>query len=139
MRSLEDLLARVLNEDFGKLILRFMVGGLMLFHGYKKYLYGIDGIKTLVVKNGFPEFMAYGVYLGELAVPVLIIIGLYTRISSFILAFTMGFAVYLVHSAHIFSLNEKTGGLLIETPLLFLLGALALFFTGPGRYSFDRD
>lgn len=138
MRVLEDFLGNILNENLGKLILRISLGFLMLFHGYKKYVYGIDGIKGLLVKSGFPDFIAYGVYFGELIIPVLIIIGLYTRISSFIYAFTMVFAIYLVHSSHLFSLNERTGGLIIENPLLYMLAAVVLMFIGAGKFSIDK-
>lgn len=138
MRALEDFLGNILNENLGKLILRISLGFLMLFHGYKKYVYGIDGIKGLLVKSGFPDFIAYGVYFGELIIPVLIIIGLYTRISSFIYAFTMVFAIYLVHSSHLFSLNERTGGLIIENPLLYMLAAVVLMFIGAGKFSIDK-
>ena len=137
MRTFENFLSRVLSDNFGKLILRLTRGILMLFHGYKKYESGIGGIKALVVKNGFPEFLAYGVYVGEIVVPIFIIIGFYTRISSLIYAFTMGFAIYLVHYSHLFALG-KTGGLVIETPLLFMLGAITLMCLGAGKYSIDK-
>ncbi len=138
MRTLENFLYRILSDNVGKLILRLMLGVLMIFHGYKKYQSGINGIKKLVVTNGLPEFLAYGVYIGEILVPILIIIGLYTRISSLIYALTMAVAIFLAHSSHLFSLNAKTGGLIIETPLLFMLGAIALMFLGAGRYSIDK-
>ncbi|RXK13227.1 GntR family transcriptional regulator [Halarcobacter mediterraneus] len=138
MKSIENFLARVLCEDIGKLILRLNLGFLMLFHGYKKYVNGIEGIKGLVTKAGLPEFLAYGVYLGEIAIPILLIIGLYTRISSLIYALTMFFAIYLAHSSHIFAINERSGALAIETPLLFLLGAVTLMFIGSGRIALDR-
>jgi len=138
MRSLEDFLYRISSDNVGKLILRLMLGVLMLFHGYKKYQSGIDGIKMLMINNGLPQFIAYGVYVGEILVPILIILGLYTRISSLIYAFTMAAAIYLVHSSHLFGINAKTGGLLIETPLLFMLGAIALVCFGAGKYSVDK-
>ncbi|XOB63696.1 DoxX family protein [Campylobacterota bacterium DY0563] len=137
MRTFENFLGRVLSDSFGKLVLRLTLGILMLFHGYSKYVSGINGIKGLVTKNGFPEFLAYGVYVGEIIVPILIIIGLYTRLSSLIFAFTMGFAIYLAHSAEIFDLG-RSGGLAIETPLLFMFGAIALMCLGAGRYSVDQ-
>lgn len=138
MRYLEDLFAKVLCEDIGKLILRFMLGFLMLLHGYKKYVNGIDGIKVLLMSAGLPEIIAYGAFIGELLIPILIIIGLYTRIASLIYAFTMAMAIYLVYPSHIFELNEKTGGLMIETPLLFLLSAVVLMFIGAGKFSMDK-
>ena len=61
MRNFEYLLSRILNEDIGKIILRVSIATLMLFHGYHKLINGIAGIKGLVVKAGFPEFLAYGV------------------------------------------------------------------------------
>lgn len=110
----------------------------MVFHGYKKATTGIDGIKAMMANAGFPEIMAYGVYLGEIVVPILLILGIYTRISSLIYASTMAFAIYLVHSANLFAINDKTGGLSIELPLLFMLCGIALMFIGAGKYSFDK-
>jgi len=137
MGSFENFLARILSDDLGKLILRLTLGCLMFLHGYKKLISGIDGIKYLVTSHGFPEFLAYGVYLGELIIPIFIILGLYTRISSFIYAFTMSFAIYLVHSSNLLALG-KSGGLVIETPLLYMLGAITLLFIGAGRFSIDK-
>ncbi|PLY05772.1 MAG: GntR family transcriptional regulator [Arcobacter sp.] len=137
MKAIENFLAYNLSENLGKLILRFSLGFLMLFHGYKKAVDGIEGLKALVLKSGFPEYLAYGVYLGEIVFPILIIIGLYTRISSLIYASTMAFAIYLAHSSEVFGLSE-TGGLIIELPLLYMLGAVALVFMGAGKYSLDR-
>lgn len=48
------------HEDFGKLLLRFAVGGLMLFHGLHKLFAGIDGISGMLIAKGFPGFIAYG-------------------------------------------------------------------------------
>ncbi|QKF81012.1 DoxX family protein [Halarcobacter ebronensis] len=139
MKAIEKFLASFLSEDIGKLLLRFMLGFLMLFHGLFKFQNGIEGIRRLVANSGFPEFVAYGVYVGEIIVPILLILGLYTRISSFIYAITMFFAIYLAHSSSIFELNSKTGGVVVETPLLFLLGAVVLMFIGAGKYSVDKN
>lgn len=138
MNQLESFLEKNLNADIGKLILRFSLGFLMIFHGFKKAMTGIEGIKGMMANSGFPEFLAYGVYLGELVFPFLIIIGLWTRVSSLVYALTMGFAIYLVHSSHLLSISEKTGGLVIELPLLFMLGAISLMFIGAGKYSVDK-
>ena len=70
MKSCENKLSCMLNEDIGKLILRVSIAGLMLFHGFFKLFNGIDGIKYLVTQAGLPEFFAYGVYLGEILFPI---------------------------------------------------------------------
>ncbi len=136
MTCCENKLESVLDGDIGKLILRFSIASLMLFHGFTKLFNGIDGIKFLVTKAGLPEFVAYGVYLGEIVFPILIIFGLFTRISSLFFALTMVFAIFLAHSSDLFVLG-KTGGLVIELPLLYLLVSISLMFIGAGKYSLD--
>ena len=54
---------------------------MMLFHGVEKIMHGINGVKHLTTKVGFPEFLAYGVYIGEVIVPIFIILGLYARVA----------------------------------------------------------
>jgi len=137
MRKLELLLSTLLSENIGKLLLRLSVAGLMLFHGIKKLTGGIDGIKYLVTNSGLPEILAYGVYIGEIILPILIILGLFTRFASLGLAATMGFAIFLAHSKDLFVIG-KTGGLVVELPLLFLLSSIAIAFIGAGKYSLDK-
>ena len=108
----------------------------MLFHGFFKLFNGIDGIKFLVTQAGLPEFFAYGVYLGEILFPILIIIGLFTRISSLFFALTMVFAIFLAHSNDIFALG-KTGGPVIELALIYLLASISIMFIGAGKFSLD--
>jgi putative oxidoreductase len=50
----------------------------------------------------------------------------------------MGFAIYLVHFSDLLQINDKTGGLVIELPLLYMLCAIALMFIGAGKYSIDK-
>ena len=137
MCIIENKLEQSLNQDIGKLLLRVSVAVLMLFHGISKALHGIDGIKFLVDRAGLPEFVAYGVYFGEIVVPLLLIFGLFTRISAVVFVVNMIFAILLAHSADLFTLG-KTGGLVIELPLFYLLGALVIFFIGAGKYSLDN-
>ena len=108
----------------------------MLFHGFSKLFNGIDGIKFLVTNAGLPEFIAYGVYMGEVVFPILIILGLFTRISSLFFALTMVFAIFLAHSNEIFVLG-KTGGPVIELALIYLLTSISIMFIGAGKYSLD--
>ncbi len=122
------------NIDLGLLILRLTVGGLMLFHGVAKLIHGIGGIQGMLTAKGLPSFIAYGVYIGEIIVPLFIIFGFRTRIAALIFAFNMLMAMFLAHSGDIFSLS-KHGGWAVELIGLFLFGAVALFFTGGGKYS----
>ncbi|MEA2073000.1 MAG: DoxX family protein [Campylobacterota bacterium] len=124
------------NSDIAKLMLRLSVGGLMLFHGIHKVIHGIDGIKSMLVKNGLPEIFAYGVYVGELIAPIFIILGLYARVASSVLAFNMFVAIFLAYGFS-FSLS-KHGSLAMESPLLFLIMSVAIALLGSGRYSVNN-
>ena len=131
-----DPIATTPAHDAGLLLLRVTLGGLMLFHGIAK-LKGVDFIKQTLAGKGLPEFIAYGVYVGEILVPLLMIVGLFTRISSAIFAFNMLVAVWLAHSGDLLSLN-KHGGWAIELPALYGFGALALVLLGPGQWALSR-
>jgi len=121
------------NNDIAKLLLRISLGVLILFHGIHKLIYGVDGIEAMLNHAGLPSFLAYGVYVGELLVPIFIILGLYARVASLLLMFNMLMAIYLAYGFS-YSLS-KFGGLSYETPLLFMIMSLLVFLFGSGRYS----
>jgi putative oxidoreductase len=122
------------NADLGRLLLRLGLGGCILFHGVAKLMGGIDGITQLVTAVGLPGFVAYGVYVGEVVAPVLVIIGWYSRIGSLLIAINMVFALFLVHRAEFFKL-AASGGYALELQALYLIVAIALALMGPGRFS----
>ncbi|SFG62508.1 DoxX family protein [Prevotella sp. KH2C16] len=126
------------NQDLGLLVLRVSIGGLMLFHGVSKLLHGVGFIEGMLAGLGLPGFIAYGCLLAELVGAAFILVGLWTRAAAFVLTGNMVVAILMAHSSQIFSLDPMTGGLLIEDPLLFLLGAAALCFTGGGRYALTK-
>lgn len=121
-------------EDTGKLVLRVTVAALMLFHGVAKLTGGIDGIKQTVTGAGLPEFIAYGIYVGEVVAPLLMIVGLLARISGLIFAFNMLAAILLSHRGDVFAIGEF-GGWKIELQMLYLIGGLCVALLGPGRYA----
>ena len=120
------------SNDIARLILRVSLGVLILFHGVHKLIHGIAPVKSMVASSGVPEFLAYGVYVGELIMPIFIILGLYARIASGILAFNMLMAMFLAYGFS-FSLG-KYGGLAMESPLLFFVMSLLVVLLGSGKY-----
>ena len=93
------------NNSFGLLILRLSTGGLLLFHGVAKLLGGLSFVQGMLAAKGLPGFLAYGAVVGEVLAPLALILGLFT------------------------------GGWAVELPMLYLLPALALVFTGGGRFA----
>lgn len=125
------------NADLGRLLLRLALGGLILFHGIAKLRGGIDPITGLVTAMGLPAFVAYGVYVGEVLAPVLVIAGWYSRVGSLLIAINMVFALALAHRGDLFKL-APSGGYALELQALFLIVAVALVLMGPGRYSVNE-
>lgn len=126
-----------IQADLGRFILRFGVGFLMLFHGVSKIANGVGFIKMTLAKAGLPELLAYGVYIGEVVAPILLIIGLKTRTSATVIMGTMAMAIYLVHRGELFSLT-KTGAWAIELPVFYIVACFAIILLGPGAYSADK-
>lgn len=125
------------QQDIGKLILRIALGVLVFLHGLTKLEGGLDGIFKLVETQGFPAFFAYGVIIGEIVAPLLIITGFFSRIGGILIVINMLFALYLVHLGDFGRLNE-TGGWAIELQVMFLTTAAAIALLGPGKYAFNQ-
>ncbi len=121
-------------DDLGKLVLRLSVGILMLMHGIFKLSHGIGGIEGMLVAKGLPAFFAWGAYVGEVIAPVLVILGLYTRLGGLLLVAQMVVAILLAHMAQLSMINNM-GGWQIELQGLFLFGGLAIALLGAGRFS----
>ena len=95
------------NVDLGKLIIRLTLG--------------------------LPAVLAYGVYIGELLAPLMVMLGYHTRIGALLIIFNMLVAIALVHGHQLLSLGSN-GGWALELQGFFLFTAVAVIFLGPGRY-----
>jgi len=128
------------NDAVGKLIVRLTVGILMLFHGVAKVLHPgtLDFIGGALAGAGLPAALAYGVYVGEIIAPLMIILGIQARLGGLIVVLNMVFAILLVHSGDLFSLTEH-GGWRLELQGCYLFGGLAIMFLGSGRLAVRPD
>ena len=124
-------------QDAGLLILRVCLGVLILFHGMGKIVHGIDPIQGMVTGTGLPGWLAYGVYLGEVLGPALLVTGFHARIGAGLIAINMVFAILLAHTGDLLSLSPH-GGWRHELQGMYLSTALALVCLGPGRFSLNQ-
>jgi putative oxidoreductase len=121
-------------DDSGKLLLRVVIGVLVLLHGIFKLSAGVGFIGGMLAKAGLPGGLAYLVYVGEIAAPLLMIAGFWTRAAAGVVVINMLVAFGLVHMADLFALG-KQGGWALELQGLFLFGALTVVLLGAGRFS----
>ena len=124
-------------DDAGKLLLRLTLGVLFLLHGIAKITGGIAGIEKMVVAAGLPGFFAYGVFIGEVLAPILLILGFYSRVSAVVIAINMVVAIALAHAKDLFVIGPQ-GGWALELQGMFLFTAIAIALIGPGRFSINR-
>ena len=128
------------NDNLGKLLLRLTLGGLLLFHGISKVINPsfVEPIVKGVAAMGLPGPFGYAVYIGEVLAPLMIVLGIYSRIGGLIVVVNMIFAVVMVHTAQILTLS-KTGGWALELQGFYLLCGLVVFFLGSGRMAVKPD
>lgn len=126
-----------MQDDIGKLVLRLTLGILMLLHGIAKLRYGVSGIEGMVTSHGLPGFLAYGVFVGEVIAPVLVIAGFYARIGGLIIAVNMVVAIALAHSSQLFDIGRQ-GGWELELQGFFLFTAVVVTLIGPGKLGINR-
>lgn len=113
---------------------------MMLLHGIAKVQNPgiIDHIGSKLVEIGLPAEVAYGVYLGEVLGPILVIIGLMTRLGALMMTVNMIVAIALMHTAELTQLTQH-GGWALELQGFYLFGSLAILAMGSGRWALSRS
>ena len=129
---MNSLLSILHHPVLGYHLLRLSVAAMMLLHGIAKLGKGVGGIEGMLTAHGLPAFVAYGVFIGELVAPLLVLANLWVGPAALVMAINMLFAIGLVHMHQLFTLGPA-GGWGIETQGLFLFGSLALALLAPAR------
>lgn len=125
------------QNDLGRLILRVTLGVLILLHGIAKIKGGAIGdIGGMLAAQGLPRELAYGVLVGEVLAPVMLIAGLRARLGAGLIAINMVFAFALAHMGQLGQFNAQ-GGWALELQGMFLAAAVALALIGPGSHGID--
>lgn len=115
----------------GLTLLRIFTGVAMaMAHGYGK-LPPSEGLINRTAEMGFPmpAMFAWAAGLSEFLGGILLALGLFTRLSSFFVAFTMLVALVGVHGADPFNKQELA--------FLYLFVAIAFMLKGGGDWSID--
>ncbi|WP_431472872.1 DoxX family membrane protein [Ornithinimicrobium sp. W1665] len=126
--------------DLGLLLLR--LGALLLVtRGLDKAVdlqTWIGAVDDHVLGAQAPELVAWLVLLGQLVLPLLLVVGLFTRPAAFLLAALMAAPwVLTVYPRLDYTVLGEGGAVTGEPTLLYLALTLPLVFTGAGRWSLD--
>ena len=123
--------AKAISNDLGLLLFRLAAGGLILLHGTPK-LFNFSarwhkfsdpiglGSEVSFILCVFAEFFC----------AVFLLAGAFTRLELIPLIINMVVIVFVSHGTD--PINKK------ETAIFFLTAYIALFLTGPGKYSLDE-
>lgn len=125
--------ASPLWQTAGLCFVRIIVGYFMIYHGWEVFDKEImSGYLTWDSFKGFssPAFMVYMGKTAELVAGIFLLIGLFTRLASLVLIFTMIYVSFFVGHGKVWYEDQH--------PFLFVLLGLVFFFTGSGKWSVDQ-
>lgn len=135
LANLNQLFTRLTDhQDGGKLLLRITFSVLMIFHGVAKLQHGTGWIEGMLISKGIPGFVAYGVFIGEIVAPVLIILGIFTRPAALIVAVNLLVATLMVGMGKFFTVTN-VGAWGLEVEAMYFFAAIITMLLGSGRYS----
>ena len=122
--------------DIGLFVLRIGLGIIFIIHGYPKLMGGTESWQWLGSQMSnlgidiFPVFWGLMAALSECIGGALLTVGLFTRVSSFLLACVMLVAL-------IYHLSKGDPFMQYSHPLSLLVVFISLIIMGPGLYAID--
>ena len=127
------------NFDLGILFARLGLGICLLMHGIAKILHGVGGVKSILTKAGLPEIVAYGSYIGEVVAPIMIILGIFSRVGALLVIGTSLTIMYTYYGLGNLLELTNVGGFKAEILYLYIALSLCIIFSGSGRYAIRKD
>ena len=126
--------------EYATLPLRLALGIVFLMHGSQKLLGlfggpGISGTQGFMDSLGVPLAGLFGIIVAsvEFFGGLLVLLGLFTRYASLLIAIDMFFAFFLVHAKNGFFLPMG-----YEFVFVLFLIAISLASTGAGKFSLEK-
>lgn len=127
------------NSNSGSILKDIVVLAVRVFIGFAMLSYGFPKLQMLLAggKIEFFDFMGMGPQISliltvfaEFVCSILLILGLFTRVSLGFLIFTMAMAAFVVHGSDAFDKREMS--------LIYLSVYLLLMVIGAGKVSVDH-
>ena len=115
-------------HDITNMGMRAAIGVIFIVHGAGKFNEGFVGFLTGGL--GLPAEMQIPIALAEMVPGILLLIGIFTRMSASLLSIVMIGAIFYVKQA-----GSLTGERGFELDLILLASCLVVIVAGPGRVS----
>src|SRR5713101_1178216 len=128
MQSLERL------KPLALLLLRLALGIIFIFHGYPKLFTHTRETMQMFEHMGFPGYFVYIAGAVEFFGGIVMILGLFTRVTGLLLAGEMTIAIWRVHLPQ----GPITMVKNYEFPLVLAMAAFTLAAVGAGLISLDQ-
>ena len=115
-------------HDIANMGMRAAIGVIFIVHGAGKFNEGFIGFLTGGL--GLPAEMQIPIALAEMVPGILLLIGVFTRLSASLISIVMLGAIFYVKQA-----GSLTGERGVEFDLILLAACLVVMIAGPGRIS----
>ena len=115
-------------HDIANMGMRATIGVIFIVHGAGKFNEGFVGFLTGGL--GLPAEMQIPIALAEMVPGILLLIGVFTRLSASLISIVMLGAIFYVKQA-----GSLTGERGVEFDLILLAACLVVMIAGPGRIS----
>ena len=130
----------LIYPDLAALVLRVGFGLYMLLgHGMSKLMMLMDSGQDIKFPSVFGMSPSMGLTLAviaEFVACIFIIIGYKTRLAALPVIITMAIAAFIIHGGDPIFMQKAEGGSK-EPALLYMIGFMAIYLLGSGKYSAD--
>ena len=124
------------NTNYGAMITRLSLGGVLLSHGLLKVIvFTVPGTVAYFESLGLPATAAYLTIFAEVVGGAAILLGLYTRLAS-LLSIPLLLGALWAHSGNGWVFSAEGGGW--EFPLLLVVLAAAVAIQGGGPFALRK-
>lgn len=141
MKKLLSTTIEPIHLSLGLLLIRIIIGVVMACYGYEKLIhfnemaasdFWANNVSFLGMSGKFP--LALTIF-AEFFCSLLLILGLFTRLSLIPLLICMGYIIVAI--AQFSVIYKGDNGFEVNTAFMYFIIYLALLLTGPGKYSID--
>ncbi|WP_306014285.1 MULTISPECIES: DoxX family protein [unclassified Allomuricauda] len=126
------------NKNVAILLFRISIPFTMLIYGIDKITNGTGFIGSLLDAYNLPSFLVYGVFIGEIIAPIMLLLGYRSRLAGSLFAFNCLLAILMAQIQYFFTLNQF-GGWTLDLLFIYLVAGIAFFYSGAGKHAISTS